>query len=512
MFIMNQNELDSIMILDRLHYSFENRGLSNCFCIQDTFYTYRDLSNKVASIMAQIRSQPKMNGSKRIAVYCTDSFSTYASLFAIWFLDKAYVPLGLHNPVERNLSILNEAKIDCIISTEKLEDIRYAQFEVVNPELAISICDKIHKTSVNQEDLAYILFTSGSTGLPKGVPISFRNLSSFVEALKSSSFTIDESDRCLQMFELTFDVSISSFLLPMISGACVYTVPTDGIRYVHVLKLIEKYNLTSIQIVPSIIRLATPILSRIIFPSVKNCILTGEATSVDLLSIWTKSVPNSAIFNFYGPTEATVYCSEYIIDSKEIKSYNNMLAIGRPLAGISFLIVDDSFNNVQYGEKGELLIAGNQVTKGYLNNYEKNISSFKELTIDGLKQKFYRSGDLCFQDEGGDYYYCGRLDNQVKIQGFRVELSEIEMSVRFGLNLNCIAVVESSNDGSLLLILVIEAENEIDQTRIRDHMKKNLPSYMVPSKIAKVNSFPLTSSGKTDRQAIKKIINGEFKC
>jgi D-alanine--poly(phosphoribitol) ligase subunit 1 len=498
------------MILHDLIKSFQINANRNALCIKDEYFTFQDLSQKVAGLISVIESNQRMNNSSKIALVCSDSIYTYASILALWFLKKAYVPLGMHNPVERNLSILTSAEIDCILSSELLLDDRYHSYEIVNPKsMAVSNFDTL-EFGKREADLAYILFTSGSTGIPKGVPISFRNLTAFINAFQSSPFTISENDRCLQMFELTFDVSISSFLIPLLKGACVFTVPTDVIKYIHVLKLIEKYRLTSIQIVPSVIKLAAPLLNRITFTSVKNCILTGEATSVDLLPIWSKCLPNAAIYNFYGPTEATIYCSRYLIDLNSVKSYNQLLAIGKPFAGISFLIVDENLKEVKKGEKGELLISGEQITNGYLNNEQKNSDLFLNMIVNGRQSIFYRSGDLCFQDESDDYYYCGRLDNQVKIQGFRVELSEIEMLIRSYFHLNNIAFVKPSKAGTNEIWQVIEGLSQIDEADIMNHCKSNLPTYMIPSKIIQMETFPLTSSGKTDRGKIKSLINDRF--
>jgi acyl-coenzyme A synthetase/AMP-(fatty) acid ligase len=312
------------------------------------------------------------------------------------------------------------------------------------------------------------------------------------------------------MFELTFDVSVSSYLPALLKGACVYTVPNDGIKYMHVLRVMTQYRLTSVQMVPSVIKLAKKLLNRISIPEVKRCILTGEATMVDLLELWLPCVPNASIFNFYGPTESTIYCSFLQYAEARPKSYNGMLAIGKSLKGMDLLIVNDLGDEASPNEKGELLIGGPQVTAGYLKNESKNKESFVSRSINGEPKSFYRSGDMCYRDEDGEIFYCGRFDNQVKIQGFRIELSEIEFLVRKQFGVNNVVIVEENEQGVTKLLLVIESQLNEDITKIIAYLKDKLPDYMVPGVTNSMEEFPLNSSGKTDRKKIKEILSGSL--
>jgi len=498
------------MFLESLLTTLKEKGSKDAFCINDLHYTYKQLYEAVCSIRAQISSIKRDFERKNIAVVCSDDFRTYSSLLAIWFSGCAYVPLGLHNPVDRNISILKDADVELIISTIHLDEGGYSGYTIVNPSVVNIPGSELTLPDLNDLSLAYILFTSGSTGLPKGVPISFNSLDSFVNNFDSSPFKINADDRCLQMFELTFDVSISSFLVPMIAGACVYTVPNNAIKYVQVLKLLLTYKLTSIQIVPSIIRLARPLLKKLVFPDVRNCILTGEATYSELLDEWKPSVPNARIFDYYGPTEATVYCSYIECGNDHPKEYNGMLAIGKPLGNMKLIIVDEEFKEIGMNEKGELLIAGPQLTKGYVKNPEKNKGAFIDLVFDGSAGTFYRSGDSCYKDKDGDIFYCGRLDNQVKVQGFRVELSEIEVVVRNGFNIGNVVIPVENRPGIVELILVIERSAPDIRENIGTFLKTKLPVYMVPAKVIQIEAFPLGSSGKMDKNKIKEMIVNEL--
>jgi amino acid adenylation domain-containing protein len=495
--------------LQRLKNSLSNNDSAIAFCILDKFYSYQNLFEKVIEIQFLIQGHcTKKIG--RIGVVTNNDIETYASLIACWFSGFSYVPLNPLFPVERNNVIVKEAGINVILDSSNTEN----PIRTLNNDVSVIETKNlknrgggtlsIHDDYINNE--MYVLFTSGSTGVPKGVSISFANLDNFVTAFECTPFKIGPTDKCLQMFELTFDVSISSFLIPLLNGGAVYTVSSENIKYIEVLKTISKYELTSLQIVPSIIRLGKSLLPRINFSSVKNCILTGEATTIDLIPIWKSCLPYAQIYNFYGPTEATIYCSYLNIDPNRIKSYNNLLAIGTPMKGVSFKILNEEGQEVAGHEKGELIISGHQVTKGYTNS-DRNSKSFLTNDLNGTSTRFYRSGDLCFKDSQECFFYCGRLDNQIKIQGFRVELSEIEFSVRERTNLNNIVLVSTNKQQLTTLILVVETIDGFDKDDLIDYLKHKLPQYMIPDQVKILSEFPLNASGKTDRNKIKQLVN-----
>ena len=496
-----------MIFLNTIINNFKVKQDRNAFCIDNVFYTYEDLGNAVANIVEQLNNNQDCIQSKRLAIVCTNHINTYASLIACWISGYAYVPLGLHNPDERNIDILEDAEIGLILSSKQLKQQDYFNYTIIDTS---NIIDQNISLSINsnivENDLAYILFTSGSTGKPKGVPISFKNINSFIEAFSKTSFTITQDDKCLQMFELTFDVSVSSFLPALLAGACVYTVSDDAIKYLNVLKVINEHQLTSIQIVPSIIRLGMPLLNKLNFTSVKQCILTGEATNIELLEKWKPVVSNANIYDFYGPTESTIYCSFYQCNTNFVKHYNGMLCIGMPFYNTEMKIVDVALNEVNPLEKGELLIYSPQLSQGYLNNKAKNKESF--INIDN--KRYYKSGDMCYRDEDGDIFYCGRLDNQVKIQGFRVELSEIEFKtkVAFGLNNVAIPIINKVNATELILVVEKMQEDAIDS--IIEKLKTVLPTYMIPKEIIAIDELPVNTSGKTDRVKVKQMVNEYF--
>jgi D-alanine--poly(phosphoribitol) ligase subunit 1 len=492
----------SIDFVCNLKKSFIAHSGANAFCIDDVFYSYQELKCKVDSILFDVAKLQFETNHKRVAIICENNLETYASIIACWFSGVAYIPILSKNPADRNLAILKDAQVGIVLYSAEIIDSIFTDFNLINVNHCSSQFMGQFESHINSSDEAYILFTSGSSGKPKGVPITFANLNSFIENFSKSDFIVVPDDRCLQMFEMTFDVSISSFLPALLNGACVFTVSDRGHKYIDVLRLIGKYNLTSIQIVPSVIKLGIPLLKRVDFTSLKSCILTGEATHVDMFSALQEVAVNASFFDFYGPTECTIYCSCYKIDKFRLKHHNGLLSIGKPMLNNKFALLGDNGLISCSDNKGELLISSDQLTQGYL---ESKLNSKAFLKIDG--KIYYRSGDLCYFDNDGDYLYCGRLDSQVKIQGFRVELGEIEHTIKKNCKVNCIVLADQNNEDFTELILVIESKESMNYFTRPNIFEAILPNYMIPNKILYLEEFPINGSGKTDRNKIKDMIS-----
>ena len=400
----------------------------NALCIAGRYFTYRQFSERISAIRVAIRATHCEESLFALAIH--DDIDTYAAIFALWMEGKAYVPLHPNQPIERNLNIVNQISCKYI-----LDSAQESSFNV--PGLpSVVLCsvmmpykaDCIQVRPEESEDLlAYILFTSGSTGIPKGVQISRSNLASFLDAFWKSGIKVTSEDRCLQAFDLTFDVSVQSFLVALTRGACVFTVPYGHVKYLSVASLIQEQQITFGAMAPSMLTYLRPYFSELNAGSLKTCILTAEACPMDLVEDWFDCASNADVYDFYGPTEATIYCTFYKLNRNGRNlSFNGSASIGKPMENVKAIIIREDGTLVSGQEKGELCIAGSQVTPGYWNNPEKNISSF----IVRENDRYYCTGDLCYWDPSGNIMYSGRIDQQAKIQGFRVELGEIEHHVR----------------------------------------------------------------------------------
>ena len=465
-------DLFQVLVLDPILHSLEDFASRDAFLIAGVHYTYQQFGEAIKAK----RETYKALKDSICSLEIRDDLNTYASIVALWLEGKAYVPINPNHPEDRNRMIINQ----------------------------ISSFNGLYS-----DPLAYVLFTSGSTGTPKGVAISRKNVGAFMDSFWKTGITVNEDDRCLQCFDLTFDVSVQSFLVALTKGACVCTVPYGQVKYLHVASLIHESHITFGAIAPSMLVYLRPYFEELDASSLKTCILTAEACPADLIEDWQKCAVNANVYDFYGPTEATVYCTYYRCPrGASVLSANGIVSIGQPLANVEAVILNEDGEIVNDpNEKGELCVAGGQVTQGYWNNPEKNKQSFIVIDMGTRETRFYHTGDLCYRDSTGNLMYLGRIDQQAKIQGFRVELSEIEYHVRTFYNNASQAVCVSfqNNQGIGEIALFVEREG-CSPDALLEYLRGKLPAYMIPSRILFVNDFPLNSNDKIDRNQLKLLL------
>jgi len=482
----------------------------NAFCINQEFFTYKHLEESILKIRFQLID----NKDDVIGLVTNDDLETYASIFALWLEGKAYTPLSPIIPKERNQSIIEQVNVKTVLdssdSIQLFENTKTIATKNLKP---VKIdCQEFLSTEISDQKNAYILFTSGSTGTPKGVPITRENLAYFVEAFWKIGYELDHTDRCLQMFELTFDLSVVSYLIPLLKGACVYTIPKNKIKYSYIFELMDEQELTMALMVPSMLNYLRPYFDEIDCPKMKYSMFCGEALYQSITEEWAKCIPNAKIDNVYGPTEDTIYCTVYTYNRNGSNEANNdVLSIGKAMYNNYIDVFDEENNIVDIGEIGELCLSGKQLTPGYVNNEKLNQEKFFEKEISGEKIRFYRTGDLCIRNSSGNFDFIGRKDSQVKIQGYRIELGEIELHCKtFLKEINAITIPFNNKTNNTEIALFIESDEQnviIDE--IKEYLYTKLPAYMVPTKYYFVPKFPVNSSDKIDRVKLKTLIKNE---
>ena len=487
-------------LCDVLNQSASN----NAFIIENTSYTYQQFAHRISAIRKHICDLQSAEQIFALAIH--DDLDTYASIFALWMEGKSYVPLHPNQPLERNLNIIEQVGLSNVLDSADISVFEGQSLNVMHTSKYEYTTDYLDNWVETSDDaLAYILFTSGSTGVPKGVQITRGNIAAFMDSFWKTGITITEEDRCLQVFDLTFDVSVQSYLVALTRGACVYTVPYGQVKYLYAASLIQEHKITFGAMAPSMLTYLRPYFDEFDATSMRTTILTAEACPVDLMEDWYKCAKNTEIYDFYGPTEATIYCTYYkLTRGGNNLSLNGIISIGKPLANVQAIIIREDGSLVDRQEKGELCVAGEQVTPGYWNNPEKNESSF--FMHNGLR--YYHTGDLCYWEETGDIMYSGRIDQQAKIQGFRVELGEIEHHARcFYQNNRRVLAIAFENAQSLTEIaLFVESETE-DSKPLVDYLRGKMPHYMIPTRILYEPTFPLNKSEKVDRNTLKQKLN-----
>lgn len=504
--------------------------------VNDETISYEALARRASNIAKTIvdnESKP----AEVASIFAYRSQTAYAGILGILSSGKGYVPLNPKFPIERTRRMLSLSKSnvivvgkECLQNLKELLTIADERFTIIFPDVAdivdlakdypqhkfISASDMSTGSDlpdvplVDPNSFAYILFTSGSTGIPKGVPVSQKSVVSYVKFI-SKNYSLSETDRFSQTFDLTFDLSVHDMFVCWENGACLCCVPDKSVMAPA--KFIKEKQISVWFSVPAVAMFADKMrmLKPNSFPRIRLSLFCGEALPASLAAKWQKAAPHSIIDNLYGPTEATIAITKYRWDEEKSpeKCLNGIVPIGWVFEGQKACIIDQNRNLAHTGASGELCLAGSQVTQGYLNNIEKTKEQF--ITIPELGNDiWYKTGDSVKQDKDGCLYYLGRIDNQLQVLGYRVELGEIdstlravsgsEMAVSIGW-----PIEEGIAQGIVAFICGGEA---IRKSAILEYCQKNLPDYMIPKEIHFVDSMPLNANGKIDRLELSKRLKG----
>jgi D-alanine--poly(phosphoribitol) ligase subunit 1 len=500
--------MNSYNFLEQILQNLSEKSEANSFFIGETFYTYGELASSISEV--QKLTEP-YSRETHVGVYLSDDIETYASILALWMSGRAFVPINPQFPWARNRNIMKQLELKVLLHSVDIDtdQIAHGCKTIYTGDMDSLPKEMPSLSEFKGESDAYVLFTSGSTGVPKGVRISFNNLNAFVrDFIGYPAYAFSSEDRFLQIYDLSFDASVHCYTVPLAVGACTYTIPPGDIKYLAAYKIMEEQELTFVKMPPSTLSFLRPYFPSIQLPDLKYCLLGGEAFPSDLVNQWESSIPNALVQNVYGPTEVTINCLIYDWNGLggARKQVNGTGAIGRGFGSNRILIMTENGKPAGVGETGELLVAGEQVSPGYWNNEELNQKAFVDIVYEGKSRRYYRTGDVVSMDDQGDVMYHGRNDEQVQVQGYRVELGEIESVARDYLGgLNVMAFGREKNAGEMTLVLAIESE-EKETGGLKDHLMQHMPPYMIPEKILCVKHFPRQISGKLDRRAINELI------
>ena len=485
-------------------------------------YSYAELAGLARRISGWLNRAPVTT----VGILASRSIETYAGVLGTLWSGAAYVPINPTIPEDRLIRILQTTGMEALIAdragaqllTERVLEAaprRILVGENAHPSAAgasasfeslAALADEgPDKPAMMAEDaLAYILFTSGTTGTPKGVMIEAGSVAEFI-AVAQDRCGFRSTDRFSQLSEMTFDASVLDLYSAWGVGASVYVVPASQIMAPA--KFIRENELTVWFAVPStgVIMERMKMLKPGAFPSLRISLFAGEALPLAMALAWQQAAPNSVVENFYGPTELTVDCiAQRLEDPPTVTRNRGTLAIGRPFRGIQAGIVDENLRFLPPEQDGELVVAGRQVARGYVGDAALTAERFPMLN----GQRWYRTGDLAFQDSSGVFHHLGRIDHQVKVLGNRVELEEVEAHLREITGTGAVAAIAWPREGDRATgIVAFHCASGLSRDWIRDEMKKRVPSYMVPARIHELPEMPMSSgSGKVDRKALTRLL------
>lgn len=456
--------------------------------IKGEAFTYAQLLEKTEIVFAQLSQQ---NIPDLVGIYTTESVWTYATLLAVSLSGACYVPLNPKFPGARLREIVEECRLSLVIAERK------DQLQLVPDTRLLDINSaerKACKPLVIQE-LAYLLFTSGTSGIPKGVPVSKKNTSAFFRHYQTH-YDFNEHDRFLQPYELSFDVSVFSMFAAWNAGACVYCVPDEGLKYMNIVATLRDHRITVSSMVPTVLHYLEKYLPEFSFPQLRYSFFSGDKLYQRLALQWQQAAPGARIHNCYGPTETTVVCTCYPWEpvASEKESVNGIVPLGRPFEGMDYLLVNEDAAPIPEGV-GELCFSGSQVIPAYLNG------RYADRFFVHAGQRFYRTGDLAEVNGSGNLVFHGRTDAQVKINGFRLELAEVEHVLTTHINRPVIVLVVKES-GLDVLVAFIETK-ELNETKLKKELEQQLPAYMIPARYMAVDPFPRNMNGKIDLIRLK---------
>lgn len=367
---------------------------------------------------------------------------------------------------------------------------------------------------ISDDQTAYILFTSGSTGIPKGVPISHSNVSTFVN-WANGYFGTGPDDRVSGHTSLHFDLSVYDLFGALFAGAELHLVPREALLLPNkTANFIRDSKLTQWFSVPSALNYMYrfDVIAEGDFPDLKRILWCGEVLPTPALIYLMERLPHVSFTNLYGPTEATIASSFYTVPEVP-EAPSSPISIGEACGGEFLAILNDELNEVPQGETGDLYIGGDGLSTGYWKDDVKTAEAFIDAELNGRTQRIYKTGDLAYKGEGGLVYFVGRSDTQIKSRGYRIELGEIETALSSIEQLVESAVVAIESDGfegSVICCAYACGPNgDIAPAEIRDNLLRLVPDYMVPARWNKYDALPKNSSGKIDRVALKKYFESE---
>lgn len=474
--------------------------------------TYAELNqhaNRIARLLID-------HGAKRGDVVCLSgekSPNTFASMIASLKIGCTYAILDPDSPVERLRKILSTCRPKLLLADTDFTN-RLAQ---VTSELNITTIDNLDTESFDDSDLpetrfvtgsdpAYIMFTSGSTGFPKGAVMTHANVLNLID-WSEETFSITAADVLTNVNPLYFDNSVFDFYSSVFTGARLAPFSkTETSDPALLTKKIDEAACTVWFSVPSLLLFLQTMKAADgrHLSSIRCFIFGGEGyPKAKLKALYDAYSSRSELFNVYGPTECTCICSSYKITENDFVDLQGLPPLGHIANNFSFLILDDDNAEVPVGEIGELCLLGPNVGKGYYNDPARTAAAFMQNPRhNAFPEIMYKTGDLVRLDPAdGKLYICGRKDNQIKHMGYRIELEEIESALHCLEHVSEAAVLHSNANGRSRIVAVV-AGKEFDSNTMRSDLKQIIPAYMIPSVFYREEVLPKSPNGKVDRRSL----------
>jgi amino acid adenylation domain-containing protein len=471
--------------------------------------TFCELRNSARSIATAISRQGLFK--KPILIMLARGPKCVASFLGAAYSGNFYTPLDTNMPPERVQKIIDELSPAVIITESHHNDLlgalHYDAVVCYYEDLLHESPDDALLADVERRqidtDLLYVMFTSGSTGNPKGVCICHRSIIDYIEQLVTV-YPLNESTIWGNQSELYFDKTIKELYASIKLGFTVIFIPKQAFSFpVKLIEYLNEKQINTIDWVPSLYNFVA--VRRVLVKLQPRCLrviaFSGEVMHNKILNAWRAYVPDAVYINVYGPTEITGTCSYYVVD-REFAD-DEPLPIGKHYLNTDILLLNENNAVASPGEIGEICVRGTSLACGYYNNFAKTAEAFVQNPLNAAyPELIYRTGDLARYNERGELLYAGRNDFQIKHMGYRIELGEIETAAGSISGVDICACVYDNEKQRIVLFYCGTAQSK----SLADALKTKLQSYMVPGVVTKLETMPLNANGKTDRQKLKELM------
>jgi len=458
---------------------------------------------------------PNMNGTQAVYAICLPrQQEQIVAMLAIWWKGGSWLCIDPDLPSERVQYMLDDAKVSCVLGIQpplywSITEV-FKAYTWLNIETLLSV-PSTHSTSLlfnaKPNDTAYIIYTSGSTGKPKGVAVTHRNVLSYIDGF-FDRIEMAADARMATLATVSADLGLTCVLGAITTGRQLSLLPTRlNFDPAALADYLERFPIDVLKIVPSHLKALLSVDKPARLLPLQWLISGGEALTPELVHVLRDLSPVMKIANHYGPTEATIGCMAKVLDNDDV------ISLGKPFNNSLALVVDSHGSPVIQGVTGELWIAGEGVSKGYLNKPDQTSASFTSLALTCTNNEktivpVYKTGDKVCETKTGEFLYLGRVDDQVKIRGYRVELEEVKQQILALNEVTDAAVITVSGPSGLRLAACVVLHDAVTQLDVaKAQLMTRLPDYMQPGVWHVVDALPLNGNGKVDRLKVAKNIN-----
>ena len=474
--------------------------------------TYREFVEDSKLIGTNIINVTKATNTS-IIIFIDKTINCLEAMMGVLYSGNFYTIIDTKSPEERAKNIIETLDSKIIITDNKnISKLQKYEFIGERTDTKILMFEELMEGQINQEKLdkirenqidldpMYVLFTSGSTGIPKGTVVTHKSVIAYTNWVKNC-FEIDENTIFGSQTPFYFSMSITDVFTTMLAGSTLYIIPKMYFSFpIKLLDFLKEKKINTIYWVPSALCIVANLgaLKDIDLPDMKKILFAGEVMPIKQLNMWRKALPNCMYANLYGPTETTDICTYYIVD-RDFEN-NETLPIGKHCDNCNIILVTDDGREAKDGEQGEILVRGSFLAEGYYANIEKTKAVFVQNPINNKYPEIvYKTGDIGKYNQKGELIYLSRKDYQIKHMGYRIELGEIEKNIYAVDKIVLCACVYDEEAQKIVLFY----QGDIEEIELAKELEGKLLPYMRPNKYVKLAKMPYNSNGKIDRKELK---------